>query len=317
MIEPQVSVIIPTYNRENLLQKAIESVTNQTFQDFEILIIDDASTDNTEAVVKNLKNDKIKYFKLQKNSGQCVARNYGIKRAQGKYIAFLDSDDEWLPEKLKKQYECFTKGPEDLGSVYSYSFTKDMIKNKTSLIQGKYYRGDIYKKCLEGFCPPTPSLFMIKKEALEKVNYFDENLITFVDLDLHIRIAKHYLFDFIEEPLIIKYEQIGDQYVNNFEKRYKGYFLFKKKWEKEIVQNSGEDGLKSLKTHLVHAIASPMLNHPPKNLRQNIFKLVKLLIEVRSPRYKFYLKSLLVLIFGPGIIYSIRKLLKPQKQTAS
>lgn len=308
MDNPVISVIIPTYNREKLILIAIDSIMNQTFKDFEILIIDDASTDNTEAVVKGLNNEKIRYFKLDKNGGQCIARNYGIKRAKGKYIAFLDSDDEWLPTKLEKQMKCFENGPANLGSVYSYSYSKDMIKNHTTLVQGNYLRGYIYKNLLEGFCPPTPSLFLIKKEALEKVNYFDEKLITFVDLDLHIRIGKEYLFDYVEEPLIIKYEQIGDQYVNNFEKRYVGYGLFIEKWKDEIVKHTGKKGLRTLKTHLVHTIAFPMLTHPPKNLQKNIPKLLNILIDVRSPNPKYYLKSLLVLIFGPGIIHALRNL---------
>jgi glycosyltransferase involved in cell wall biosynthesis len=307
MIKPAVSVIIPTYNREKLLPKALESIKKQTFQDFEIVIIDDASTDGTESYIKGLNDSRIKYYKLDKNSGQCVARNYGIKRANGEFIAFLDSDDEWLPEKLKKQYDCFRKGPQKLGSVYCYPYSKDVIKDKTSLNRSPYYRGDIYKKFLEGFCPSTPSLFMIKKEALEKVNYFDEKLITFVDLDLHIRVSKEYLFDYVDEPLIIKYEQIGDQYVNNFDKRYNGYFLFMNKWRNEVLKTNGPEGLLSLKRHLVHSIAFPMLTHPPKNLRKNIFKLIKLLMDVRSPRTKFYIKAFLIFIFGRGIIYTLRK----------
>lgn len=307
MKDPVVSVIIPTYNREKLIVNAINSVMKQTYQDFDIMIIDDASTDNTESVIKGMNNDKIRYFKMEKNGGQCIARNYGIKQAKGEYIAFLDSDDEWLPAKLEKQLECFEKGPANLGSVYSYSYSRDMIRKKTTLISGNYYRGNILGKLMEGFCPPTPSLFMIKKEALEKVNYFDEKLITFVDLDLHIRIAREYLFDYVEEPLIIKYEQIGDQYVNNFEKRYKGYGLFINKWQKDVVQNNGAEGLKTLKTHLVYSIANPMLKHPPRNLQRNIPKLVGLLLDIRSKRMKYYLKAFLILLFGPGIIYMIRK----------
>ncbi len=310
MTYPLVSVIIPTYNRETLIIKAINSILKQSFQDFDILIIDDASTDGTESVIRNLNNDKIKYYKLEKNSGQCIARNYGIKRATGKYIAFLDSDDEWLPEKLSKQLECYKNGPANLGSVYGYSYSMDMIKNKTSLISGKAYRGNIHNKFMEGFCPSTPSLFLIKKEALEKVNYFDENLITFVDLDLHIRISKDYAFDFVEEPIIIKYEQIGDQYVNNFDKRYNGYGLFKAKWEKEVIKNVGEKGYRTLRTHLVYSIVFTMLNHPPKNLQKNIPKIFKLLFEIKSNRILYYFKALLVLVFGPGIIYTIRKRLK-------
>ncbi len=204
MENPVVSVIIPTYNREKLIIDAIDSILNQTFQDFEILIIDDASTDNTEKVIKDLGNEKIRYYKLDRNGGQCIARNYGIKIAKGNYIAFLDSDDRWLPEKLEKQIACFNKGEKELGCVYAYAYEKDVIEDTTFLPNDIYFRGNIHDKFLEGFCPPTPSIFMVKKEALLKVNGFDEKLITFVDLDLWLRISKKYQFDYLDEPLIIK-----------------------------------------------------------------------------------------------------------------
>ena len=89
--KPLISVIIPSYNREKLIVKAINSVLNQTFTDFEILIIDDASTDNTKQVIHDLNLENIRYFRLEKNGGQCIARNFGIKQAKGEYIAFLDS----------------------------------------------------------------------------------------------------------------------------------------------------------------------------------------------------------------------------------
>jgi glycosyltransferase involved in cell wall biosynthesis len=309
MKDPVVSVIIPVFNREKLVVKAINSVLAQTYQDFEILIIDDASTDNTEKVIRDLNNDKIKYYRLDKNSGQCIARNFGIKKSNAKYIAFLDSDDEWFPEKLKLQIDCFDTGSDKLGIVYGYAYQKDVIKDKTTLYDREYYRGSIHDKFLEGFCPPTPSLFMVKNEVLQKLNGFDENLITFVDLDMWLRISEEYEFDYVEEPIITKYEQIGDQYVNNFEKRYKGYHLFFNKWQEIVKQRVGQEGLSKLKKHLAYALVVPILEHPPKNLRRNIFKLIHLLIKIRSTRYRFYTKSILILIFGPNIIYFIRNII--------
>jgi glycosyltransferase involved in cell wall biosynthesis len=300
---PIVSVIIPSFNREKLILKAIDSVLNQTYQDFEILVIDDASTDNTEQVIKGLGKENIQYFRMEKNGGQCIARNFGISKAKGKYVAFLDSDDEWLPEKLRLQVACFENGSEKLGCVYGYAYQKDVIKNETSLIEKGFFRGDIYDKFLEGFCPPTPSLFMVKKEAIQQVNGFDEKLITFVDLDIWLRLSQLFEFDYIEEPLIIKY-------VNNFEKRYKGFKLFMTKWENNIIKNKGSKGYKKLKKTLSYAVIVPILEHPPKNLRKNIFKLLKLLLSVKSTYLRFYAKAFLILIFGPGIIYFIRKNIK-------
>lgn len=307
---PNVTIIIPTYNREKLILKALDSIFKQTYQDFEILIIDDASTDNTEQVIKELNHPQIKYFKLEKNSGQCIARNFGTKNASGKYIAFLDSDDEWLPGKLENQVKCFENGSERLGGVYGYSYSKDMIKNETVLIDSGYYRGDIHDKFLLGFCPPTPSLFMVSKSALDSVNGFDEELITFVDLDLWMRISEHHDFDYIEEPIIIKYEQIGDQYVNNFEKRYAGFKLFMKKWDSTIKEKMGPDGLLKLKRHLARSLVIPLLDHPPSNIQRNSLKLIGLLIRVRAPWCRLYLKAFMIFIFGPSIIYKIRKVKK-------
>lgn len=308
MSDPRVSVIIPTYNREKLILKALDSVFNQTFEDYEILIIDDASTDRTEQVIQELNHPKIRYYKLDKNQGQCIARNVGIKKAKGEFIGFLDSDDEWLPEKLQKQVACFDNGPERLGSVYCYSYSKNALRGESVLIEGNYFRGDIHGRFLQGFCPPSPTLFLVKRSAVDSVNGFDEKLVTFVDLDLWIRISESHEFDYVEEPLIIKHEQIGEQYVNNFEKRYHGYFLFLDKWGDAIKDKFQDKGLMKFKRVLVNSIVVPLLDHPPKNLRRNIPKLIGLLIRVRMSYLRFYTKSILILLFGPNIIYRIRKI---------
>ena len=119
--KPTVSVIIPTYNRAKLLPRAIKSVLNQTFKDFEVIIVDDGSTDNTEEVINEFQkhNKRIKYIRHEKNKGAAAARNTGIKIAQGEYIAFQDSDDEWLPNKLEKQMEIFESAPAEIGVVYT------------------------------------------------------------------------------------------------------------------------------------------------------------------------------------------------------
>jgi len=122
-----------------------------------------------------------------------------------------------------------------------------------------------------------------------------------------LRISKEYEFDYVDEPIIIKYEQIGDQYVNNFEKRYKGYLLFMNKWQDEIKRIKGSKGLFNFKKHIIYTLTVPILEHPPKNLRKNIFKLIHLLIGIRSTRFRLYIKSLFILVFGPNIIYYIRK----------
>lgn len=116
---PTVSVIIPTHNRANLIGKAIDSVLDQTCQDFEIIVIDDGSTDNTAEIVKGFDDFKIHYISHELNRGTSAARNTGIKASRGEYIALLDSDDEWLPEKLDRQVEVLQDEPSEVGVVYS------------------------------------------------------------------------------------------------------------------------------------------------------------------------------------------------------
>ena len=115
----QVSVIIPTHNRARFLREAISSVLNQTFQDFEILVVDDASDDNTREVVAGFEDIRIKYFRHDTNRGGSAARNTGIRNSMCSYIAFLDDDDEWFPEKLGKQMELLLASDPKVGAVYT------------------------------------------------------------------------------------------------------------------------------------------------------------------------------------------------------
>ena len=112
---PTVSVVIPTYNREHLVMRAIRSVVSQTFKDWELLVVDDGSKDNTEDAVQSFGDPRIRFIKHEINKGECATRNTGIVAATGGYLAFLDSDDEWLPEKLEKQVELLDSLADDWG----------------------------------------------------------------------------------------------------------------------------------------------------------------------------------------------------------
>jgi len=114
-----VSIVIPTYNRAGLLSRTIQSVLNQTYQDFEIIIVDDGSTDKTEEVVKSFNSKKIFYNRHEENKGANAARNTGIKASRGEYIAFQDSGDEWLPQKLERQMKVFENASPEVGVVYT------------------------------------------------------------------------------------------------------------------------------------------------------------------------------------------------------
>ena len=173
---PKVSVIIPTYNRAHLIGRSIQSVLNQTYQDFEIIIVDDGSTDDTEDVIRNFNDSRIIYIRHKENKGPSAARNTGIKASKGEFIAFQDSDDEWFPEKLDKQIEAFEMNP-GFGIIYT-----DMLRiDKEGAI--KYWHsptvshGQIINPNTMDYQVMGLGIIstLIKRECFNKVGYFDEN----------------------------------------------------------------------------------------------------------------------------------------------
>ena len=196
-----ISVVIPTYNRVELLKRSIDSVINQTIKPFEIIIVDDGSNDGTEAMVKK-KYDSLKLIK-QKNKGASAARNTGIKASSGEWICFLDSDDEWKNDKLEKQITAVANN-----SDYKFFHSNEIwIKNGKRINQKKKhkkYGGDIFKKCLD-MCRISPSSVLINKNIFEEIGFFNEDLVVCEDYELWLRICDQYKVFFIDEPLIIKY----------------------------------------------------------------------------------------------------------------
>jgi len=202
-MNPTVSIILPTYNRAALIAKAVHSVLAQTFPDFELIIVDDASTDNSEDVIKHIADSRIRYIVHEENRGGAAARNTGIKTAAGTFIGFQDSDDQWLPDKLAMQVRAFRSSGTGTGAVYTGCRRQegpDMTYIPSQEIRQK--SGDLRVQLLRGNFITLPSL-LIKKECLETVGIFDERLLRLHDWDLLIRISMHYDFVFIDEPLVV------------------------------------------------------------------------------------------------------------------
>ncbi len=203
----KVSVIIPTYNRKHTLSRAIESIISQTIKPLEIIIVDDGSDDGTREWIKQ-EYPFIQYLN-QNNSGVSASRNRGIFSANGNWIAFLDSDDEWIPEKLERQLSILRSDKE---AVFCHT-NEIWIRNGTRVNQMKKhekYGGYIFEKCLD-MCRISPSSSIIKKEVFDHIGYFDESLIVCEDYDLWLRIAAHYKVLFLDQPLIKKYGGHFDQ----------------------------------------------------------------------------------------------------------
>ena len=205
--DPLVSIIIPVYNRAQLLSRAIRSVLNQVFQNFEVIVVDDGSTDDIENVVKSFNDKRIRYIRHEERRGAPAARNTGIRLARGKYIAFQDSDDEWHPEKLEKQMRAFENAPPDLGVVYtSFWRVENGRKNYIPPSNFKQKEGYIHGILLETNFISTPTA-IVKKECFEKAGMFDESLPRLQEWELWIRISKYYRFKHIDEPLVNAYLQ--------------------------------------------------------------------------------------------------------------
>ncbi|MCP4399817.1 MAG: glycosyltransferase family 2 protein [bacterium] len=204
---PKVSVIIPTYNRADFLKEAIASVLAQSYQDFELLIVDDGSTDRTHHVVDSYAG-RVKYL-FQENRGVSSARNLGIRSSRGEFITLLDSDDCWLPQKLERQIEVMETEVE-----LRLCHTEEIwIRRGVRVNQKKKHRkhgGYIFPNCLP-LCVISPSSVMIRRMLFDEIGFFDETLPACEDYDLWLRICCRYPVHFIDTPLLVKRGGHDDQ----------------------------------------------------------------------------------------------------------
>ena len=202
-----VSVIIPTYNRSALLGRALDSVRAQSRKPAQLIVVDDGSTDDTAAMLAN-DFPEVEYF-YQPNQGVSAARNVGLENASQPWIALLDSDDQWLPQKLEKQFREIQHNP-----TFLFCHTEEIwIRNGRRVNPMKKhakYGGDIFKHCLP-LCCVSPSSVLMHRDLLDAVGHFDETLPACEDYDLWLRVCSEFEVLFVKEPLIKKYGGHEDQ----------------------------------------------------------------------------------------------------------
>jgi len=201
-----ISVVIPTYNRYKLLKRAITSVKNQTYKSFEIIVVDDGSSDNTKYIQEDF--EDIKYI-YQTNKGVSSARNIGVREAKYEWIAFLDSDDEWHQDKLQEQVDFHKKNVDIFMSYTDELWIRDdnLVKIPKKF---KKHSKNIFENSLS-YCNIAPSSTLIHQNLLNKVGLFDESLEVCEDYDLWLRISIRYDIGLIDKKLIIKYAGHKDQ----------------------------------------------------------------------------------------------------------
>jgi glycosyltransferase involved in cell wall biosynthesis len=213
-----ISVIIPVYEHPDLLQDALNSISNQTTDDYEVLVVDDASSTDFEPTIDDY-DDWVRLVTHEENRGAAAARNIGIKHADGKYVAFLDADDTWKPTKLEKQRDVFERADDDLGLVYT-GFVQYEIDG-TEWERYPEARGNIYVEELERDRVHPTSTVMVRRDVLQEVQGFDTDLPSRQDYDLWIRITEHYEVDYVDEILVDKREQPGS-ISKDFDSRIQG-----------------------------------------------------------------------------------------------
>lgn len=237
--KPTVSVIIPTYNRESYLERAIISVLEQTYTDYELIIIDDGSTDDTVSILNKYDKNIRKYSIL--HSGVSAARNFGITKAHGQWIALLDSDDYWLPEKLKKQMAYLGENPELKVAQVGEKWIRNG-KSVNPMKKHQKFSGWIFEKCLP-LCIVSPCAVVIHKSIFDEMGIFDVEMPVCEDYDLWLRVAKKYQIGLMEELLIVKTGGHQDQLSKKYwgMDRYRVYSMEKllneelETWQRGLV----------------------------------------------------------------------------------
>ena len=241
-LNPLISVVIPAFNRASTIKYCLNSVLAQTYGYIEVIIVDDGSTDNTVSIVKQNNDTRVRCIVVEKNSGAQCARNIGVQKAKGDWIAFQDSDDEWLPDKLQMQIKVLSKFNFDPHTVIHSNAIKCMHDNTKLLWRVPFVEGKpevVYPKLLANPSPMFPAL-LSSKSSLAKINYLDENLPAYQEWDTSIRLAKFCRFIHIPKPLFIYHIHNEDTISKNIKKDFSGYQYVIEKHEKDIKTFCGD-----------------------------------------------------------------------------
>ena len=259
---PLVSVVLPTYNCARFLPESVGAVLSQTYTHYEVIVVDDGSTDNTKDVLNPFM-QKIRYIKLEQNKGLPVARNTGIQSARGKYVAFIDADDLWLPEKLQTDIEYFETHPE-VSMVYSKHIN---IDEKGRVVNGSVKKqlpsGNVFTQLFSEQNFVIASSVVVRKNVFETTGLFDEQLFNCQDWDLWLRIAFHFQVAGINKPLVkyrhnphslsknrnnvLKYQKIViDKIYNKFKDKENG--INEKLYKKRLASHYAKVGRYYLRT---------------------------------------------------------------------
>ena len=211
---PKVSVVLPTYNRAELLPRALDSVMAQTYRNFELIVVDDHSSDSTQRVIARYAGDaRVRALKHEHNRGQSCALNTGIDAARGEYVAFLDDDDEWLPNKLALQVGVMDAAPSKVALVYGWRQDIDERHPHRRTVR-QTLRGDIFEQMLALETPVPPSAWLVRTPVARAIGGFDKEILA-NDVDFACRLSEQgWHFDYVPQVVLLKYRHSAGQMVD-------------------------------------------------------------------------------------------------------
>lgn len=287
--DEKISIIVPTYKRAHLIGRSISSILAQTYKNYEIIVVNDGPVDGTEEVVKAFHDERIIFIQHSSNKGISTARNTGVQAASGKLIAFLDSDDEWKPEKLEKQVMAFLQADDAVGIVYTERF--DTVDNihftiPSSIVSKR--EGNITDILLQGSLI-TLQTAMIKKVCFESAGLFDVNCIVFEDWEIWLRMSRQYKFKYISEPLVIIHSDPTEEHASRNFQHYIGSLEYILQKHKAAFYKAPK---KVLARHYYY-LASLLLRG---NRKKEARKYLKLAIRTFTTEPKYYIAYILSVI---------------------
>ncbi len=296
MVEPLISIVIPVFNRSKTIRRAIDSVLNQNFSDFELIIIDDYSTDDSSDIIQSYRDDRIVYKKLENNSGAANARNVGIKMANGKYVGFLDSDDMFADNFLQETSKLLESSKPDIGFCWT---AVNVINNKSIRYNyfNPYVKDSPYSTLLDDLRVGIGCGFVCKRQVFEKSGYLDSSLKAAEDTEFILRISKNWNFTNTSSTYVNVYQSGSDRMSRNYKDIALAYNSFLPIHFEEI------DKKIALKKKFYYKMM--WLNYQIKDKKKARYYLKKIPIKMILMSWKIILVFLLYEIFSLHIATSI------------
>lgn len=287
---PLVTVIIPTYNRAKSIQRAIKSVFNQNYQNFEIIVVDDSSSDNTSEIIKEMNDKRIVFLQNEINSGAQYSRIKGIQESKGEYIVFLDSDDELLDTSISSRLNVFlkdkNKNHNDTCNIIGLVYGDALIKIGERVLEFKTIRksGYVYKYLTKELSLCPYSVIMIKRDCINATGLPDMDFPAWQDDDMVLTIGKYYSLSHCNE-FVANMHQTPNSIVTNIENIYKGCRKMIIKYQNDMVKNNGRIVLLFWKIRLARIKILKRIQNNHSNKKNFLFKVINKIYYLISRIY--------------------------------